>query len=134
MSPVRVPISRPSSGVSPIEVSKDWPCLTAVMLDPLPRWQVMILSCAKSFFISSAQRRATYSCEVPWKPYLRTWLRSSWSLGLVEGGVKHRDLGQTGEYLFAGRNSSQVGWVVQGCNGDALFDGPTHFRGDQRRV
>ncbi len=73
MSPVRVPITTPSSGVSPIEVSNDFPFLTAVMLEPFPMWQVMSRILSKSFFIRSAQRRATYSCEVPWKPYLRMW-------------------------------------------------------------
>ena len=37
MSPERVPITSPSSGVSPIVVSTDRPPSTAVALQPLPR-------------------------------------------------------------------------------------------------
>ena len=33
----------PSSGVKPMEVSKDWPLRTAQMELPAPMWQVMIL-------------------------------------------------------------------------------------------
>ena len=42
MQPQRVPIGTPSSGVKPIEVSTDLPPSTAVMLEPFPRWQVII--------------------------------------------------------------------------------------------
>ena len=42
MSPLRVPIIKPSSGVSPMLVSTHLPSLTAVMEPPLPMWQVMI--------------------------------------------------------------------------------------------
>ena len=42
MLPQRVPMTRPSSGVKPMVVSMDLPPSTAVMLAPLPRWQVMI--------------------------------------------------------------------------------------------
>ena len=41
-SPQRVPIIRPSVGVKPILVSMLLPSFTAVMLPPLPTWQVMI--------------------------------------------------------------------------------------------
>lgn len=43
MSPERVPITRPSSGVKPIDVSRHLPSLTAEMDEPLPRWHTMIL-------------------------------------------------------------------------------------------
>ena len=43
MSPQRVPITRPSSGVKPIEVSTDRPCSMAHAEQPLPRWQVTML-------------------------------------------------------------------------------------------
>ena len=43
MSPLRVPITRPSSGVSPMLVSTHLPSLTAEIEPPLPMWQVMIL-------------------------------------------------------------------------------------------
>ena len=41
--PQRVPMGRPSSGVKPIVVSTEMPPSTAVIEEPLPRWQVMIL-------------------------------------------------------------------------------------------
>ena len=41
MAPQRVPIIRPSSGVKPIVVSTGTPWSTAVMEQPLPRWQVI---------------------------------------------------------------------------------------------
>ncbi len=37
MSPERVPIMTPDSGVKPMDVLKDLPFLTAVMDPPLPR-------------------------------------------------------------------------------------------------
>ena len=40
--PQRVPISRPSRGVRPIEVSTHLPSTTALRLEPLPRWQMMM--------------------------------------------------------------------------------------------
>jgi hypothetical protein len=42
-SPQRVPMTSPSSGVSPIDVSTDAPRSTAVTLLPLPRWHVIAL-------------------------------------------------------------------------------------------
>ena len=44
MLPQRVPIIRPSSGVSPIVVSMHLPSLIAAMLAPLPRCRVMQLN------------------------------------------------------------------------------------------
>ena len=44
-SPDRVPITSPSSGVKPIEVSTDWPRLIAHADAPLPRCSVMIFVC-----------------------------------------------------------------------------------------
>ena len=43
MSPERVPIIRPSSGVRPMVVSTDCPSRIAAMEAPLPRWQVIKL-------------------------------------------------------------------------------------------
>ena len=42
MSPLRVPIIKPSSGVRPMLVSTLLPSLMAVMEPPLPMWQVMM--------------------------------------------------------------------------------------------
>ena len=44
MSPLRVPITSPWRGVSPMEVSIGAPSLIADMEAPLPRWQTMILN------------------------------------------------------------------------------------------
>ena len=49
ISPHLVPITRPSSGVNPIDVSTHLPFLTAVILEPLPRWQDIKLTSDKSF-------------------------------------------------------------------------------------
>ena len=40
-SPLRLPITRPSSGVKPIEVSTERPPRIAATEQPLPRWQVI---------------------------------------------------------------------------------------------
>ena len=42
ISPQRVPMITPASGVKPIEVSITFPSLTAEIDEPLPRWQVTI--------------------------------------------------------------------------------------------
>ena len=70
MSPERVPMARPSRGVSPIVVSMHFPSLTAAMLEPLPRWQEISLrpsefSLPKTFGTVIEM----YLCDVPWKPY-----------------------------------------------------------------
>ena len=49
MSPVRVPITRPSSGVSPMEVSTGSPPRTAEAEAPLPRWSTIWRSAEVSF-------------------------------------------------------------------------------------
>jgi hypothetical protein len=49
MSPVRVPITRPSSGVNPMEVSMERAGPDGAGEAPLPRWSVMI-------FVSSRER------------------------------------------------------------------------------
>ena len=66
--PERVPIIKPSNGVNPIVVSKTRPSCTAVMEEPLPKWQVISFNLSIGFPIISAQRWLTYLWEVPWKP------------------------------------------------------------------
>ena len=44
MSPLRVPMGTPARGVKPMDVSMHLPQSTAEMEEPLPRWQVTILS------------------------------------------------------------------------------------------
>ena len=65
-SPERVPITRPSSGVSPIDVSMLRPAFTAVALAPLPRCSTMQSIASRPS--SRAASRETYACDVPWKP------------------------------------------------------------------
>ena len=57
--PERVPMIRPSRGVKPMVVSTDLPPSTAVIEEPLPRWQVMIYRSLMSLPISSAKRADT---------------------------------------------------------------------------
>jgi hypothetical protein len=45
MSPDRVPITSPSSGVRPIDVSTQWPFAIATAEQPLPRCRAMIVAC-----------------------------------------------------------------------------------------
>ena len=71
MLPDRVPMRMPSCGVKPMEVSTARPRSTAVMEEPLPRWQVTIFSSDRGRPILSAALPETYRWEVPWKPYRR---------------------------------------------------------------
>ena len=71
MSPQRVPITMPASGVRPIEVSTTPPFLIAASEEPLPRWQVTRLTLETGFLRNFAAAWVMNLCEVPWKPYLR---------------------------------------------------------------
>lgn len=68
ISPERVPITSPSKGVSPMEVSTHRPPRTADADAPLPRWSTITLTSSGALPSSSAVARETYACEVPWKP------------------------------------------------------------------
>ncbi|PQM44325.1 hypothetical protein C1Y40_05518 [Mycobacterium talmoniae] len=68
MSPLRVPITSPSSGVRPIEVSTATPPRTADADAPLPKCSTMVFSSDSGRPSTSATRPETYSCEVPWNP------------------------------------------------------------------
>jgi hypothetical protein len=70
-SPERVPITRPSRGVKPIDVSTDRPFRTAVAEHPLPRCKTTALTLSTGEPASSAHRSITERHEVPWKPYRR---------------------------------------------------------------
>ena len=69
--PQRVPMMRPSSGVSPIVVSRHSPFFTAASEEPLPRWQVTRLTFFRGFFSHAAAAWVRNLCDVPWKPYFR---------------------------------------------------------------
>ena len=60
MSPERVPMGRPASGVKPMEVSTLLPPSIAVTEEPLPRWQEISLSCSMGLPSISAARWETY--------------------------------------------------------------------------
>ena len=68
MSPDRVPITRPSSGVSPIDVSTERPPSIAVTEAPLPRWNTICLSSASGRPRNAAAASLTNLCDVPWNP------------------------------------------------------------------
>ena len=68
MSPVRVPIIRPASGVRPMDVSTARPPRTAAAEAPLPRCRVIWLTSRGSLPSSSGTWPDTYSWLVPWKP------------------------------------------------------------------
>ena len=59
IEPERVPITKPSNGVKPMEVSTTLPFFTAAMDEPLPKWQVIIFSSSMGFPQSSAALWAT---------------------------------------------------------------------------
>ena len=68
-----MPITSPSSGVSPIDVSTAAPPRTAEADAPLPRCSTICLSSAGSRPSTPGTSRETYWCEVPWNPYRRIW-------------------------------------------------------------
>ena len=68
MSPERVPITSPSKGVSPMEVSTHFPPRTAEADAPLPRCSTITFTSSGDLPSSFAVARDTYACEVPWKP------------------------------------------------------------------
>jgi ribulose-phosphate 3-epimerase len=65
LSPDRVPITSPSSGVKPMLVSIDSPPLIAQAEQPLPRCRVTIRTSARSRPVSVRQRCAMERCDVP---------------------------------------------------------------------
>ncbi len=72
MSPLRVPIIIPASGVNPIDVSTLIPPSTAHILAPLPRCKTIVFTSSKGLFNFLATSCETNLWLVPWKPYLRT--------------------------------------------------------------
>ena len=82
MSPDRVPMTRPSSGVRPIEVSTLRPPRTAQADAPLPRCSVTRSTESTGLPRTSAAFAVTYWCDVPWKPYRRILcaLATVWSI------------------------------------------------------
>ena len=81
MSPLRVPMMRPSSGVKPMLVSTEMPFFTAVTEAPLPK-------CAITMHNSSGLRCSILAVILAWNRVHIRMLRH----GLVERGVKHRHM------------------------------------------
>ena len=63
--PARVAITRPSSGVNPMVVSRETPPSIAHSDAPAPRWQLTIRSSAASLRSSCGARLATHAWESP---------------------------------------------------------------------
>lgn len=68
MSPDRVPITNPSIGVNPIEVSTGRPPRIADADAPLPRCSTIWLNEVSGTSRNRAACSLTYWCDVPWKP------------------------------------------------------------------
>ena len=64
-----------------MEVSWHFPSITALRLDPFPRWQMMIFFPMGLIPRNSHTLRLTYRWLVPWKPYRRTCSFSSYIFG-----------------------------------------------------
>ena len=64
-------MTRPSSGVNPIDVSTDCPPRIAAAEAPLPRCRTIRLVSAMGLPNKRAASRLTKACEVPWNPYRR---------------------------------------------------------------
>ena len=71
MSPDRLPITSPSSGVRPMVVSTGRPPAIADAEAPLPRCSTIWFSDSRGEPRNSAARELTNWCDVPWKPYRR---------------------------------------------------------------
>ncbi len=67
MLPGRVPISRPSRAVNPIELPTLRPARMAHMLAPLPRWATTTRPPAIAG-ATAGRAPAMYSYDSPWKP------------------------------------------------------------------
>src|SRR6201985_2714987 len=81
MSPERVPMTSPSSGVRPIVVSTDTPSRIAAALQRLPRWAVTRRNSPGGRLSRTAARSLTKRWLVPWNPYRRTPYRVYHSSG-----------------------------------------------------
>jgi hypothetical protein len=60
-------MARPSSAVNPIVLATLLPASSAHMLEPLPRWQTMVLPAAARASCAGSTDD-TYSYDSPWNP------------------------------------------------------------------
>ena len=133
-SPLRVPITSPSSGVKPIEVSTDRPPRTAATEQPLPRWQVII---RRPGVVGPADQRGQPAGDEPVRGPVEPVAADAVPLvqhvgqrveeappahGLVERGVEDGDLGHLGQQVARRAVALDVGRVVQRSELEALFD------------
>ena len=79
MSPVRVPIRMPGRGVKPMEVSTDWPNLTAAMLAAVPDVVPPLVEHGADFVQAAVELRVAH------RPFPARLLQSAFDLGAVEG-------------------------------------------------
>src|SRR5699024_5472245 len=70
ISPHLVPITNPANGVNPMLVAKDFPPFTPQILDPFPRWHVIMFNSSTDLSNICAAFNETYLWDVPWNPYL----------------------------------------------------------------
>ncbi len=144
-SPERVPIRSPSSGVNPMVVSTETPWSTAAMLQPLPRWQVMILSVLMSLPSRAAARSRDKPVggsvkSVPPDLVLRVerignavQVRALRHLR-VKGRVEHAHLRRARQIDLACGNAPEIVRIVQRRQLDVLPERPDHFVRDQDRA
>ena len=76
-SPERVAMTRPSSGVRPMEVSTDRPPRTAAAEQPAPSWNVTSRARSGASPSTAVARSAIQAWARPWKPYRRSPYRST---------------------------------------------------------
>ena len=107
-------------------VSIERPYSTAVMLDPLPRWQVMSFNSVIGLPKWFAASCATYWVRQSVKPVLADSVllvklardsvqKRLFRNGVVERGVEHRHLRHPGKNGLARRDTHQRGRIVQGA-------------------
>jgi hypothetical protein len=141
MLPQRVPMTRPSRGVKPIEVSTDRPPATAVMLAPLPRWQVMSLSFSigrpislggpmGDIAVGRAVEAVPADAQLPVEGVGQPVDEGPRRDGLMEGRVEDRDLRGPRQERLAGVDALEVVGVVQRRELDAFADGRLDLFGD----
>ena len=144
-SPERVPITSPSSGVSPIEVSTDSPPRTAVADAPLPRCSTIMLTSstrtpecpgglARDIGVRGAVEPVTADV-VLLAPRARDGVRvRDLRDRVVEGRVEDHHLRQVGEQLAGHRDALEVGRVVQRRQRHQRLHGRDHVVVDQGRL
>ena len=145
MSPQRVPMTSPFSGVMPMLVSMLLPRSTAVMLAPLPRWQVMSFRSLERLAeelgrgLRDELVRGAVEAVFPDAVLLVVLVGDRVEVGgrrhgVVEGRVEHGDVGHAREDALAGLDAAEVRRVVQRRQRGAFADDVLDLVGDHGRV